>query len=154
MFFSRGENKYQDPYTFQDMYKEYIKDKKEGTPYYIPYSVFVDLCGNYYKELVQKVLDGDEVDLGFKMGKFSIIKKKVPIYAKKQSMNWVETNKIKKQVRILNEHSKGFTYRMFWNKRGSIVSNLFTYGFVFTRANKRNLAKIIKSGKTDYYEKD
>ena len=48
-FFSRGKNKVQSPYTFKEMYLDYISDKDPDSIYYVSYSEYVDICSTFYK---------------------------------------------------------------------------------------------------------
>ena len=75
-YFGRGKNKIQSPYTFQDMYVEYLKEVDENSPYYIPYSKFVEICSDYYKNTMEYIYEGGMFIMPFSLGTISIIKKK------------------------------------------------------------------------------
>ena len=154
MFFGRGKNKVPSAYTFKDMYKEYIKDK-EG-PYAIPYSDFVDICEEFYKGISEYILDGGMYILPYKLGTLSVIKKKPAKMSKIATpVNWVETNKLGKQVLETNDHSNYYRFQFKWTKlQASYVKNINMYQLIFTRANKRKLASIIKSGEYSYFEEE
>jgi len=152
MYFGRGKNKHQKPYVFKHMYKEYIKDK-EG-PYAISYSDFVDICNEFYKGIAEYILDGGLYKLPYRLGDMSVIKKKPRLMDTIATpINWVETNKLGKQVLESNDHSDYFRFRFKWTKMGvAQVKHIKMYQVIFTRANKRKLAKIIKSGEYDFFE--
>jgi len=152
MFFGRGKNKVPTTYTFRDMYKEYIKDK-EG-PYAISYKDFVDICSEFYREVAAHILDGGLYIMPYKLGTLSVIKRPPAKLAKIATpVNWVETNKLGKQVLETNDHSNYYRFGFKWTKT-NYVSNIRKYQVIFTRANKRKLASIIKSGEYDYFEED
>jgi hypothetical protein len=67
----------------------------------------------------------------------------------------MELKKIKgkKLVRHLNEPSESYICKLFWNKKCCLIINRQVYSLIFTRANKRRLATIIKTDpKMNYYE--
>ena len=151
MFFGRGKNKVQNVYTFRDMYKEYIKDK-EG-PYKISHADFMDICSEFYKGIADYILKGGWFKMPFRLGDLSVIKKPQTKLSKIATpINWVETNKLGKQVLETNDHSDHMVFRFRWSKDSGRVVNISKYQLIFTRANKRALAAIIKSGEYDYFE--
>jgi len=151
MFFSRGVNKYQNPYTLQDMYKEYIKDK-EG-PYIVSYSDFIDICTSYFKGISEAILDGDLIKLPARLGFMSIISKPTNLTSVKAApINWKETARLRKRVAETNDHSNYTSYRIKWQKKDVFfIPNLEKYQFIFSRANKRELARRIKSKEYQYF---
>lgn len=150
-YFGRGKNTASNPYTFPDMYKEYIKDKEIGNPYNVTYKEFVDICSEFYKGIVDLMLEKNmEFKLPFRMGKTRVVKKKVNL-KHKQAIDWESTVKYKKKIYHFNEHSNGYSYVFKWYKDGLLFNNYTFYRLVFTRTNKRRLAKLIKAG-YDYYE--
>jgi hypothetical protein len=154
MFFSRGKNKIQNPYTLKDIYCDYIKDKEINSPYYVEYSKFAKMCSMYYKRIAEEILKGREFKLPFSLGIISVIKTKPDLANKKTlAVDWKLTVELKKKIYLLNKHSKYFRYKFYWNKINCKVHNLYYYSFTMSRANKRKLAKIIKAKETDYYEK-
>ena len=77
MFFSRGKNTIQNPYTFQDMYYDYISDIDKNSPYYVTYAEYVDICSIFYKEISQAIIEeGIKFKLPYSLGEVYVIKKK------------------------------------------------------------------------------
>ena len=72
-FFGRGKNRAKNPYTFKDMYKEYIKDKEEGSPYRVDYNTFVELCSEFYKGISEHILNGGIYFMPYRMGNISCL---------------------------------------------------------------------------------
>ena len=151
MYFGRGKNKIQDPYTFPDMYKEYIKDK-EG-PYAVSYTDFVDICSEFYKGISEYILDGGLYRMPYKLGTLAVVKKvNIKFSTKASPINWVETVKLGRRVFETNDHSNHYRFGFKWAKT-NFVSNITKYQLIFTRANKRKLASIIKEGDyNDFFE--
>jgi hypothetical protein len=154
MYFLRGKNKIKDPYTYIDMYKEYIKDKPENSPYYVEYSFFVELCNYFYKRAMEKLLyENQPFVFPFSLGTLTILKIKVKSSdIRTMPIDWKNTVKYGKTIYHLNEHSRGFKYIFSWKKIDKKFENKYFYRLVMTRDNKRDLARIIKTNKCDYFE--
>ena len=152
-FFGRGKNKVQSPYTFQDMYIEYLKDVDENSPYFIPYCKFVEICSHYYKGMMDYVFEGGIFIMPFSLGSISIFKKKPKkLIAGHLQIDWENSVKCGKRVYHLNDHSNYYKFRFYWSKQNTRLANKGMYSMVFTRENKRRLASEIKSGNTNYFE--
>lgn len=154
MFYSRGKNKIQNPYCEVEMYKDYIKDKDEESPYYISKQEYKDICASFYKVRMELLREqGGVFKMPYRIGELEIVKKKIDITNKKTlPLDWPETQKLGKHVYLLNEHSRGFRYSFHWNKKAFALKNKYLYRLVITRTNTRKLAKMIKSGEYDYFE--
>lgn len=152
MFFSRGKNKVQQPYTFADMFLQYIEDKDKDSPYYVTYKEYVSICTIFYQMISKAIIDdGIRFKFPFGLGELFILKRKIKCN-NKMPIDWVLSVKEGKRIYNLNEHSLGFGYKFFWTKPCHIT-NKFMYRLVLTRANKRYLAKAIKQNKKDYFER-
>ena len=152
MFFSRGKNTIQNPYTFQDMYYDYISDIDKNSPYYVTYAEYVDICSIFYKEISQAIIEeGIKFKLPYSLGEVYVIKKKTKLNSR-MPIDWQLSVKYGKKIYILNEHTGGFGYNFFWTKPYRI-KNKFVYRLIFTRTTKRALAKAIKKYKKDYFER-
>jgi len=151
VFFSRGKNNIQLPYTFKDIYKDYISSIDINSQYYVTYKEYVDICSLFYKLISKKIIDeGIKFKLPFSLGDVYVLKTKTK-YNSKMPIDWLLTVKEGKRIYNFNEHTAGFSYKFFWTKPYRVV-NKFTYRLVFTRQNKRYLAKVIKQKKRDYFE--
>jgi len=156
-FFGRGKNTIQNPFTFKEMYCDYIKDKEKNSPYYISYKTYVKICSKYFKKIMEHViLKGDEFKMPFKLGKIAVKKKKMDLSKESTVLpiDWKNTLKYGKIINHLNEHSSGYKYRFHWNKQKAIFINKTFYRFVPTRSNKRFLTEVIFNPEinVDYYE--
>ena len=153
MYFGRGKNKIQNPYTFRDMYEAYIEEVGDNSLYFVEYDEFVKICGDYYKMVIDSVFDGEEYKIPWGLGRLKISKRKVNINRFISSnVDWEKTVDVGKPVFHLNDHSGGYKYFFHWVKSKNRIINKYVYRLVMTRANKRRLASVIKSGKADYYE--
>ena len=85
-----------------------------------------------------------------RLGSLRILKKEMNYSAGKNKLkiNWQETNKHKKVVYHLNDHTDGFNYRWFWSKKNAIVKNKTIYSFQATRTNKKKISFFIKRQKS------
>ena len=128
---------------------------------------YIDICNNFNKFIMSKVIKGAEVILPSELGTFSVLGSKHPITFNDKgepnlAPNWVKTKELwercegckeKKQlVYHTNEHSSGIRYKMVWSKKNMIITNKALYSFRLTRQNKRDISKEINNGK-EYYVK-
>jgi hypothetical protein len=156
MFFSRGPNKAKNPYVMKDFYEYYISevDDPDG-PYYVDYHTFRDICEEFYKALMDYIFEGGLYILPYNVGELSINGKRVKKLTKyTMPIDWDNTNKLGKKVYHINDHSDYYKYRFTWSKINRHVKHKNDYKLVFTRDNKRRLAKIIKSGDYNYFTND
>lgn len=155
MFFSRGKNRVQNPYTFKEMYDHYYKGLVDGenSPLYVTYDMYVKICSDYYKAVMDLILeDGLTYKIPHGLGTIKVAKRKVRLStARRIPIDWQATFKYNKKVYCLNEHSNGFRYFFYWSKPNTYKSK-FLYRLVFTRQNKRRLANLIKKHNKDYFE--
>ena len=154
MLNKRGPNKLQNPYTIQDMYKEYISHFEESHPYYIPYSEYSDIVSDYLRYISELiVVRSMTFRLPFRMGTLCIYKHK-PIFKSlnKMSIDWQKTREFGKVIYNFNDHSSGFRYRFRWDRNGSIDKHMGLYAFKPSRQNARLVATLVKERKNDYFE--
>ena len=157
MYFGRGKNKVQNHYSYIDTYAAYIADIDENSPYYISYPDYVIICRKFYKSIMEEIMEnGYTFKMPFNMGKIRIDKQKVRVGKNKRrlAIDWEMTNKHGKVIYHLNEHSSGYKYIFIWQKITNSLKNKTFYRFVPSRGNKRKLAKMIKSGDYDYFERN
>ena len=154
-----------------------------GSAYDVKWGVFSDIQEEFNEEWMQKLII--EKGLIFKMpfGIGSILCKKykmkirlnkdgtvdtrrLPVDWGKSKQKWAElwpgfTSKELKEIKhkpivySLNEHSDGYRYTIFWDKKGSGIKNKMVYNFVPNRKNHRYLAKVAKDPdiQVDYYDR-
>jgi len=155
MFFGRGKNKIQNPYTLKDTYKFYCEDVRSSKIYDIPYETYKNICNDFYKEMMNHVVERNGTfKMPYRMGSLFVLKEKVNVNKLNgHSVDWKLTNECGKLVFHLNEHTNGYKYTYQWDKKETKLPNLYYYRLVPTRANKRRLAELIKTGDYDYFER-
>jgi len=155
MFFGRGANKVQEPYTLKDTYKTYIEGVDEDSPYFVSYKQYRTICEDFYKQMMNYILEhAGEFKMPYNLGKIYVDKKKIKFSNKKRlAIDWALTNKHGKVIYHLNEHSRGYKYIFIWEKKDFKLKNKSFYRFIPTRANKRRLAQLVKSGNYDYFSR-
>ncbi len=151
----RSKNRAKNPYTFPDMYEDYIKDIDEDSPYHVTYNEYAGICSDFYKEVMVEVLEkGRRYKLPFRMGDICVTKKRLKLFDKAHlPIDWAMSKKLGKWVYHMNDHTNNFKFRFRWSKKMCRnTPNIGLYRLVFTRANKRRLAELIKSGNYDYIQ--
>lgn len=155
MFFSRGLNKVQNPYTIKEIYPFYIKEIGTSGLYYIDQIEYCNIVYDFYKRIMDAIIrENVEFKMPYGIGELRVHKTKIKLNRLNVlSVDWVNTVDVGKYVYHLNEHTNGFKYFFHWVKKRKKIKNLFYYKLVMTRENKRLLARLIKTGKYDYFEK-
>jgi len=153
-FYSRGPNRVQHPYTIKEIYKFYKEDIGNNHLYNIDQVSYCNIIYDFYKNIMNSVMrDNIEFKMPYGLGELRVAKTKVNLNRLNiRSVDWVNTVDNGKYIYHLNEHTRGFKYFFHWQKKRKKIKNLFYYRLVMTRTNKRLLAKLIKTGKYDYFE--
>jgi hypothetical protein len=133
-----------------------VQAYKEYEDFYgVGYKKYRAICESFNKEVIDKILiEAKEFKLPYRLGSLRILKKEMNFSSAKNKLkiDWQETNKHKKVIYHLNDHTDGFNYRWFWSKIKAIVKNKTIYSFQATRTNKRRLAGLLKTKQVDYFE--
>lgn len=144
-------------------YKNNLPGNYTKTDYNITGKVYSQIIRRVSEILIELMIqDNFEYTLPFKMGKFHVVKKKV-IYKLDEEGNlirrglpvdyaatkklWLEDSEAKaKRIKIYhtNDHTDGYKYSFFWDKKGITLRPFFYYNFKPNRKNNRYLAKCIK----------
>lgn len=125
-------------------------------------SLYNKLCRDYLKFLSARLLLDGSVKLPERLGtveiqgtkaKFRVedglIKGLPPDWYSTRKL-WEENPQAKEEKRVLfffNEETNGIRYKFHWNKTGVVTPNKYLYQLQLCRTNKRELARLIKSGK-------
>jgi len=150
-----GKNKIQNPYTIQDSYKDYLIKYPEGSDYYLKYLEYRDITTMFLKHMTEQlVYKSTTICLPFRLGEITVVKHK-PVYKslKNMVMDWDKSKEQNKQVRQFNEHSNGYVYRFYWDRKKSMTDNKTAYIFKPARAIKREVARLVKTRENDYFER-
>lgn len=141
-------------YTIPSFYNAYIDDVEKNTVYDIPYSTYRQIITEYFQYLRNQLIEESKcVKLPYRLGSVQIIKNKPKFYDKRSlRIDYQASKQYDKMIFLTNEHSDFYKYRCYWCKQDMIVPNKTKYQLTMTRANKRNLAQIIKNKVHDYEE--
>lgn len=142
-------------YTITDYYISYKDYIEQGTQYDVDYQTFRSIVTDYFKYIRDEImLHSKEVKLPCRLGTLQIVKHQPKEFTGKSlRWDWKATKELGKPVYYLNDHCGNFKYRFFWSKQNCIIPNKGKYMFIASRANKRNLCKIIMNKQCDYIEK-
>jgi len=154
MYFGRGVNKVQNPYTVIEIYSYYESQIGNNDLYYVDKEEYCNIVYDFYKHIMEAILkENAEFKMPYGIGELRVHKTKIKLNRLNVlSVDWVNTVDVGKYVYHLNEHTNGFKYFFHWVKKRKKIKNLFYYKLVMTRENKRLLARLIKTGKYDYFE--
>lgn len=141
-------------YTIPDFYQFYLSNIEKDTVYDIDYKVYRQIVEEYFKHIMNEVMENSkEFKFPCRLGTLCIVKKKPKNFDNKSlRIDYHESKVQGKAVYFINEHSNYYKYRFYWSKKDSLLTNKTKYQFVATRANKRRLAQIIKNREKDYIE--
>ena len=141
-------------YTVASFYNYYLDNIESDTAYDISYKQYRSIITDYFKYLKEQLLYNSKcVKLPYRLGSIQIVKHKPKHYDKRSlRIDYKATKQYNKLIFLTNEHSNFYKYRCHWDKTNVLVKNKTNYQLVMTRANKRELAQIIKNKIHDYQE--
>ena len=88
--------------------------------------------------------------MGQRLGTIRI--KKIPRTFNKPTIDWGETNRLKKQgIKQLVYYTDDFYYRWNWDKHRCLVKNKSVYTFAPTAGQRGNRKKLVEKLKTDEF---
>lgn len=136
-------------YTIKDFYKSYLDEVESNGYVTIEYPLFRKVLEDYFEYLRDSVIEeGRIMTLPGRFGNISVRKYEGNI--SNIQYDYASSKLYGKPIWHFNDHTDGFRYKYYWNKSDLIVKNCTKYQMIFTRANKRRLAKILKSNERDY----
>lgn len=108
-----------------DMYKKF-KERNPGTD--ITYPLFKYILTSYNKQVVDVLMRGETFNIGSKIGKLKI--SKFPRNFKRKTVDWGETNKLRKQgIKKMVYYTDDYYYGYYWQKKSCSVKNKSVYKF-------------------------
>ena len=129
-------------YTIYDMYKPFVDENIDVEVSYSDFKAVLDSCNKFILETLQNSSEGFKMPYG--LGYLIIVKYLPKEYSSKSlSYDYKTSKQLNKKIYYLNEHSNGYKYRLYWSKLPKTFSDRYKYQLMFTRENKRNLAKLI-----------
>lgn len=168
----RTDGKYNTDYGIIDIYKFYKKAQKEKDLPIIELPIFRKIIKYYNIETCKGIVENsNEFRLPFRLGYLRIRKFKTRIISdangklktghmhpdwKATKALWLTNPKAKEDKKIVwhtNNHSQGYYYKWYWDKRACNITNSSVYSLTMSRNNKRLISKIVKTkDHIDYYE--
>lgn len=160
------EHKVNSDYGVADYYRSFQKKHKKK---YISRTVFgavIKEFGEYVRDSIAR--KGTEYILPSKIGKIELRKIKTEVSIDKDGnivnklpTNWKETRKLwnenekarekKVKIKFTNEHTDGYTFRIFYLRSKANYKNKSVYKLQFNRQMKRNLSQSIFKGRIDAF---
>lgn len=138
------------PLGILDLYKFY--ETKSTKKEVIDLKLFRKVTADFNLKVGEYILNGGEFKLPSRLGFLKILKIKNRLDNDSLITNWRLTKQAGKIVKFLNDHTNGYFFRFYWNKRISNAIKQTYYRFYPTRKLKRTLAHNIKEKKMDYFE--
>jgi len=129
----------------KEAYKLY-EAESESPVGYKEYVAHIKECN---KLLLSKVMDSDDVELPYRMGKIHVIKYD-KIYSQDKKKWAVDFNKTRKEGFVVYFDQK-YIYKWRWDKNRMIVKNKSKYKFTASRLAKRSVPKALQS-KKDFFK--
>lgn len=127
---------------------------------------YLTIVNGLMQFIINKILEGNDVKLGAKLGIIGVRGKKITPYINEDgeikglAPNWGETKKLQARdpiakekktiVYCFNEHSNGIKYSFLWAKKNVIIANKNFYGLQFARANRRELSRLVTEEHREY----
>lgn len=164
-------HKFKSDYGLGDVYKFFVE--KYGNSYNIKSFDFIQTCHKLNAEVVRlMIFDKREFFIPANLGGWRIKRRKtkfrldkngdlktthLPVDYQATKALWNNDPKAKKDKRlvfIFNDHTDGYRFKFWWDKRTSRVRNQSAYYIKPSRANSRLLAKAVKDPNCslDFYE--
>jgi len=148
----RGNRKLLANHTLVDSYETY-KDMSI-VELLVDFKTYKSICKQFNKEIMNHIIDENGVfKMPGRLGKLRIRKSKMNYQDKnKLKVDWKNSREAGKLVYYLNDHTDGYKFRFWWEKRGPI-QNLSYYSFTPTREHKRELSATLKdeNNNIDYF---
>lgn len=161
-------------YSIRDTWNFYKENREHEVK--ITDDDYAKTCSAFFKLLMEKVHEGHDIVLPFKLGNVYIRGRKFLMEKDSNgkiigaTISWGKTRKLwesigkemgltlkeyiatvppekRKLVYCFNEHTNGYTYKLVWDKTEAFAYNRHLYTLCFAKDNKRRLNKAILSGK-------
>lgn len=130
-------------HTAKDMYR-YYRQNNPGTD--VTYTQFKYIISRFNKIAAAKILEGETLNLGNRLGKIRI--RRVKRNHNKLSVDWMATNRLKADgINKLVYFTDEYWYRWYWEKKACQIPNKSVYKFRPTggdHGNRKALARLLK----------
>jgi len=156
-------------YGVNDYYADFKKKNKESKVNRKIYGSVIKEFNSFQRDRLSN--KGVEINMPSRLGKIELRKNKSEIRINEDGtvknnlpVNWKDTRKLwienefakekKIKVRYTNEHTDGYSFKVFFYKRRATFKNKSIYGMRFNRKLKRDLSDSIFKGKIDAFIKE
>lgn len=156
-------------YGVNDYYSDFKKKNKESKVTRKIYGSVIKEFNSFQRDRLSN--KGVEINMPSRLGKIELRKNKSEIRINEDGtvknnlpVNWKDTRKLwienefakekKIKVRYTNEHTGGYSFKVFFYKRRATFKNKSIYGMRFNRKLKRDLSDSIFKGKIDAFIKE
>lgn len=140
-------------YSLRNVHRLFNKGRRNGSK--VSIKDFIDITTSYALFMVDKVLEGYQVNFPQNMGYLTVTGKKrlarftedgqirglAPDWKKTKEL-WNERPDLKAKKQLVyctNEHTNGFVYKYFWNKERAAIEDKAFYSFRLSKPNKQKL---------------
>ncbi len=163
----RGAHKVKSDYGLNDYYNFFLEEKEENKD--ISKSTYNSVIREFNSYVRDRISEkGAEYTFPKKIGCVEI-KKIKPVLSidkdgnviNKLPVNWKATRELwknnesasrkKTKIRYINEHTQGYTFRLYYKKKRANYKNKSIYKMQFNRELKRGLSKSIFAGRIDAF---
>lgn len=125
----------------REIYKHYRSENYITKETKVLYKDFTTVCANVNKRISEKMLEGKSFKFPNNLGIFYIRKRKLNF--DKLKFNYALFNKTGQKSFFLNEHSRKFYAKWYWEKIACRIPGHTLYSFIPSRENKRALAQVM-----------
>ena len=163
---SKRNHKVKSDYGLPDYYRHFVKENKETKVSKVLYNEIVKEFNSHVRDRISK--KGADYTFPKKIGSLEIKKikpsisidekgnvvNKLPINWKATRELWKENESAKKRktkIRFINEHTEGYTFRIYYKKKRANYKNKSIYRMQFNRELKRQLSQSIFAGRIDAF---
>ncbi len=133
----------------KDVYNKFKKNYKSAAKK-LTYEQYLSILDKS-NEIERRVLLKDgEYKLPYQLGVLEIVKSKCKVKNIYKSVNFQETKKQNRTILNFNDHSDGYIYKIYWNRRTCKLQDKQIWVFKTGRIIARQLAQVIKNKLNDY----
>ena len=134
-------------FSTKDSYKWY-KQLNPDSP--VTYALYKHIISRFNKRVSERILEGQVFNMGQRLGSIRI--KKITRTFNKPTIDWGETNRLKKQgIKKLVYYTDDYYYRWNWDKHRCLVKNKSVYTFAPTAGSRGNKRKLVEKLRTDEF---
>jgi hypothetical protein len=132
-----------------DAYKFYKKKYPKTT---VTYTLYKYVVSEFNKKVSELILEGHSFNMGHRLSSIRI--KKIARSFNKPTVDWGETNKLRKEgIKTIVYYTDDFYFRWHWEKARCLVKNKSVYSFTpngGVKGNKRALVTKLKQDEFAY----